>query len=169
MSDATQILQRIEQGDPKAAEDLLPLVYVSSIAIDREELSRVADGVLSELKVRPFLQVGKGMALSRLGRFEEAVSVLPESTANFSNPKDELLALIFRAMTHFHLSDDYTCRKLLAQAHEAIAKQLPSPDGPQLPYQDRPVAWCIVQTALREAEALIKLETGHTAKPVPSR
>lgn len=27
MSDVTQILSAIEQGDPKAAEELLPLVY----------------------------------------------------------------------------------------------------------------------------------------------
>ena len=27
MSDVTLILQRIEQGDPRAADDLLPLVY----------------------------------------------------------------------------------------------------------------------------------------------
>lgn len=34
MTDVTQILQRVERGDPKAAEDLLPLVY--------EELRRLA-------------------------------------------------------------------------------------------------------------------------------
>ncbi len=34
MSDVTQILERVEQGDPKAADELLPLVY--------EELRRLA-------------------------------------------------------------------------------------------------------------------------------
>ncbi len=34
MSDVTQILKRVEQGDPKAADELLPLVY--------EELRRLA-------------------------------------------------------------------------------------------------------------------------------
>jgi hypothetical protein len=34
MSDVTQILDRVRQGDPKAAEELLPLVY--------EELRKLA-------------------------------------------------------------------------------------------------------------------------------
>jgi len=34
VSEVTQILERVEQGDPKAAEELLPLVY--------EELRRLA-------------------------------------------------------------------------------------------------------------------------------
>src|SRR5215510_6877263 len=34
MSDVTQILDRVQQGDPKAAEELLPLVY--------EELRKLA-------------------------------------------------------------------------------------------------------------------------------
>ena len=48
MSDATQILQRIEQGDPKAAEELLPLVY--------DELRRLAAQKLAHEKPGQTLQ-----------------------------------------------------------------------------------------------------------------
>ena len=40
MSDATQLLSAAEQGDPKAAEELLPLVY--------EELRKLAATKLTE-------------------------------------------------------------------------------------------------------------------------
>src|SRR5437762_4362795 len=40
MSDVTQILDRVEQGDPKAAEQLLPLVY--------EELRKLAAAKLAQ-------------------------------------------------------------------------------------------------------------------------
>src|ERR1039457_5004721 len=40
MSEVTQILQLIEQGDPKAAEELLPLVY--------EELRKLAAGRMAQ-------------------------------------------------------------------------------------------------------------------------
>ena len=48
MSDATRILQRIEQGDPKAAADLLPLVY--------EELRKLAAQKLAQEKPGQTLQ-----------------------------------------------------------------------------------------------------------------
>src|SRR5258708_20831192 len=40
MSDVTQILDRVEQGDPKAAEELLPLVY--------EELRKLAAAKMTQ-------------------------------------------------------------------------------------------------------------------------
>lgn len=48
MSDATQILSRIESGDPSAAEQLLPLVY--------EELKKLAAAKLSQEKPGQTLQ-----------------------------------------------------------------------------------------------------------------
>ena len=42
MSDVTQILSAIEQGDPKAAEELLPLVY--------DELRKLAAAKLAHEK-----------------------------------------------------------------------------------------------------------------------
>ena len=41
MSEVTHILQLIDQGDPKAAEELLPLVY--------EELRRLAAAKMAQL------------------------------------------------------------------------------------------------------------------------
>jgi RNA polymerase sigma factor (TIGR02999 family) len=48
MSDVTQILNAIEQGDPKAADELLPLVY--------EELRRLAAKKMSQEKPGQTLQ-----------------------------------------------------------------------------------------------------------------
>jgi RNA polymerase sigma factor (TIGR02999 family) len=48
MSDATSILERIEQGDPQAAEQLLPLVY--------DELRRLAAARLAHEKTGQTLQ-----------------------------------------------------------------------------------------------------------------
>jgi RNA polymerase sigma factor (TIGR02999 family) len=48
MTDVTQILNAIEQGDPKAAEQLLPLVY--------DELRRVAAEKMCEEKPGQTLQ-----------------------------------------------------------------------------------------------------------------
>lgn len=48
MSDVTQILSRIESGDPKAAEQLLPLVY--------DELRKLAAGRLAQEKPGQTLQ-----------------------------------------------------------------------------------------------------------------
>ena len=48
MSDVTQILSRIESGDPSAAEQLLPLVY--------EELRKLAAGKLAQEKPGQTLQ-----------------------------------------------------------------------------------------------------------------
>src|SRR5213594_478722 len=48
MSDVTRILSQIEQGDPRAAEQLLPLVY--------EELRKLAAAKLSQEKPGQTLQ-----------------------------------------------------------------------------------------------------------------
>jgi hypothetical protein len=122
-------------------------------------IDQEAEQALSSNKNNPFFRLGKGMAAYRCGRYEEALGLLPES--GFVNVKDQLLALLFRAMTRQKLGDAYTARKLLNQAQHEIKKQIPDPAGPLLRYQDRPVVWCMVQTALGEAEALI----APSAKP----
>lgn len=48
MSDVTQILERVEQGDPKAADELLPLVY--------EELRKLAAAKMAQEKPGQTLQ-----------------------------------------------------------------------------------------------------------------
>jgi DNA-binding GntR family transcriptional regulator len=42
MTDVTQILNAIEQGDPQAASQLLPLVYDELRRLARNKLARVA-------------------------------------------------------------------------------------------------------------------------------
>ena len=44
MSDVTQILERVEQGDPKAAEQLLPLVYDELRKLAAHQMARQPPG-----------------------------------------------------------------------------------------------------------------------------
>src|SRR5437016_13000943 len=44
MSDVTQILNAIEQGDPKAAEQLLPLVYEELRKLAAQKMAQEAPG-----------------------------------------------------------------------------------------------------------------------------
>lgn len=48
MSDVTRILERVQQGDPKAADELLPLVY--------EELRKLAASRMAQEKPGQTLQ-----------------------------------------------------------------------------------------------------------------
>ena len=44
MSDVTQVLERVQQGDPKAADELLPLVYDELRKLAAAKLAREAPG-----------------------------------------------------------------------------------------------------------------------------
>jgi serine/threonine protein kinase/pimeloyl-ACP methyl ester carboxylesterase/tetratricopeptide (TPR) repeat protein len=158
--DADKVLDGIwkrhaQDRNPNARMDLVVMSSLSRSAnLDRNQLNEVADGVLEELESRAFLELGKGMALYRLGRFEEALERLPQS--ELGGPKNEIVAILFRAMAHYQLRDYYTSARLLEQARQQVTKQLPSPDGPMLRHQDTPVIWCMIHTAFREAESLMK-------------
>jgi eukaryotic-like serine/threonine-protein kinase len=144
----------------------MDMVVMCSLAarakLDREQVARLADGVIPANPRNGFFPLGRGMAAYRCGRYEDAIGILPES--GFTSPKDYLLALIFRAMTRHKLGDAYTARKLLAQARQEVQKQVPGPDRSPLPSQDGSVMWCMVHTALREAESLIAA-SGTVALP----
>ena len=56
----------------------------------------------------------------------------------------------------------------LQQARQEIEEQVLPLDGFPLPAQERPVVWCMVQAALREAEELIAGGTDSSAIGVPS-
>ena len=119
-----------------------------------QELGQIAKGAFSQGQHATFGKMGIAMAAYRCGRFQEAVDALPEG--GFSNPRDELVTLVFRAMIQHHLGPPDQARRWLQIARRKIRETLEGPDGPPLLYQDTPVVWCQVQTALREAEALIE-------------
>lgn len=137
------------------ANTRMDVVLLCSLAksadVNRAALNDMADGVLAQLASRPFLQLAKAMALYRLGRYDEAWKALPDENAEHTNPKDELLAALFRAMTCHQLGQRERAATLFADARALISEKLASPDGPSLPYQDRPVVWCMLQIALKEA------------------
>lgn len=121
--------------------------------IDRQNLLQIADEVLASIPTRMFLQLAKGMALYRLGRYNEAATTI--SIEGSDDPKNLITAQAFLAMTHEQLGHHGKAKQLLNQAKATAKAQLDKPDGPPLPYQDRPVAWCMVHTALDEATQLI--------------
>jgi tetratricopeptide (TPR) repeat protein len=157
-SDCRQKLSQFRGSQwPSAIMDCVLLSALSpDSGITPDELLEAADEAISVPgveKSNPFLMLGRAAALYRCKRYEEALESLAPS--GFDNPKDELLTIVFRAMSHWQLGDAYTSRRLLRQARGGFATQLSAVDGPELPYQDRMVVWAMVQTALREAEALI--------------
>jgi hypothetical protein len=119
-----------------------------------QKLERVAKDLSAVVKPSPALMLAKSMVSYRCGRFKDAMASLPET--GFADPREELLSLIFRAMIHHHVGDTHTRHTLLEKARRAVENKLPTPVGTALRNQDRPVAWCMVQTALREAQALIE-------------
>lgn len=136
---------------------------------DRNQLAGLADSAIPNANagVDHWARLARGMAAFRQGRLEQALQTLPGDNTKSTNPKDTLLCLLFRAMTHHRLGDACTSRKLLQQAREENQKQLAEPDGEELRFQDRPVAWCMVQVALREAESLIQPASGDQARVAP--
>ena len=64
--------------------------------------------------------------------------------------------LLFQAMAHHKLGHVEEARQLLQKARQLIAEQVPSPDGPQMVWRERPTEWCMAQLALEQAEALIE-------------
>jgi tetratricopeptide (TPR) repeat protein len=119
-----------------------------------QQLDRIAGGAPSQGRQGTFYRMVKAMAAYRCGRFWEALDILPDG--GFVNPKDELLTLLFRAMSQQQVGHADQARRLLHVARKQILEKLHGPDGPPLPYQETPVVWCMVHTALREAEALIQ-------------
>ena len=64
MSDVTHILSAIEQGDPRAAEKLLPLVYDELRSLASQRLAREAPGQSlqsSDLVHEAYLRTGAGI------------------------------------------------------------------------------------------------------------
>ena len=132
--------------------------------LDRKVLLQMAQELVEKQKSNETYILAKGMALYRCGQFEEAIDVLPEPGPR-SFGKERLISLLFRAMAHYRVGDTFASRRLLKRAQEDIEQLMKSPDGGPLErFQDRPMAWCTVQMALREAEGLIGAD-GKKPKP----
>jgi tetratricopeptide (TPR) repeat protein len=135
----------------------MDLVVLCSLApesgVDRAKIERIAEATLAESPPRPFYRLARGMVAYRAGHFREAAALLPEAGAN---PKDEVLTLLFRAMTYHRLGDADAARTALASARRAMERPLPAVGSPLLASRDPCVLRCMFQVVLREAEALIE-------------
>ena len=170
-TDCRMAYARIKEANSPTA--MMDCVLLSSLRvplpIDAGELLQVVEEVGSNASLddkRPFTSLCHAMALYRCGRHEEALENLPAS--GLSSPKDEVLSLAFRAMAHHQLGDAYSSRKVLEQARSAFETQLCPLDGPELPVEDRAVAWAMAKLALQEAETLVPVRISPENQPSSS-
>jgi tetratricopeptide (TPR) repeat protein len=157
------------QGSFVPRMDLFVLLCLGrSLSVDPAELKQLESDaekadIFSVPGYREFFRLGRGMAVYRLERFDEAADILPDE--GFANLKDELLAKLFRAMTEQQRGNASIAVGMLQQARAQLDDEFPGLAG-KLAYtaQDCPVVWCMVQTVLREAEKLIE---GAEQRPGP--
>ncbi|NLY02082.1 MAG: hypothetical protein GXY83_38860 [Rhodopirellula sp.] len=137
----------------------MDLVLLCSLAgdaeLDRKMILDRADEILARTPTRPFLELSRGMALYRCGRYEEAFDVLPSDDSPYGNLKDRGLAIIFRAMTHHKLGDKFAAKRLLESARKLHADEFSASPVVRMPYQDAAVVDSMIRIALKETEALI--------------
>ncbi|WP_231616157.1 protein kinase domain-containing protein [Novipirellula artificiosorum] len=103
-------------------------------------------------------QLARCMVHIRSGEFEKALENWPQQPDQRAP-----ISFAFESMVHAKLGNAYSARKVLTQAKELGNRQLNTAAGPELHWQiqDRPILWCILQIALREAEAAV-----NTAAPI---
>jgi hypothetical protein len=118
-----------------------------------------ADEILVTTPTRPFLELGRGMALYRCNRIEEAFETIPRDNTGLSDVKNQGLSLIFRAMIHHRLGEKFTAARLLQDAEEVYDKAFGSPVVTRTPFQDEGVVDCMLRLALKEAQTLIAAES----------
>ena len=102
MSDFTQILERFEHGDPKAAEELLPLVY--------EELKRLAE--------RMFRRESAGHTLQPTALVNEAFEVLVNMDVSWQD-RTHFFALSARLMRRILVNHANARHALKRGGHDA--------------------------------------------------
>jgi RNA polymerase sigma factor (TIGR02999 family) len=116
MSDVTRILSAIEQGDPQAAEQLLPLIY--------DELRKLANHKLSQEK--------PGQTLQATALVHEAyVRLVGRDSASVYRDRSHFFAAAATAMRHILIEQARKKQtkkrggKLARQPLEAVAAQEP--------------------------------------------
>lgn len=129
--------------------------YVADADLDRKQLLEVVEKAIKEREeVETFFKIGHGVALYHCGEYEEALASFAEVVPADQEPRNRNI-LLFQAMAHYKLGHVEKAQQLLEKARQLIAQQLPSPDGPQMVWRERPTEWCMAQLALEQAEALI--------------
>ncbi len=121
------------------------------------EEDAIEEGALRTSGMRVYFRLGRGIALYRSGQFAEAANMLPKE--GLANGKDQLLGKLFRAMAQHQLGNNSAAVVLLEEARARLDKELPEPAGPPIYHgMERPWAWCMFRSLLREAEALIEAQ-----------
>jgi tetratricopeptide (TPR) repeat protein len=145
----------IEDENVSAATDVIVICsLVADAKLDREQLASVAAGTREIATNQYFLRLGDGLALYRCGKHREALEMIPD-VGLYASPKDAAISLLFRAMAHERLGESDASRQLLDEARDYVSEHLSSPTGELAQWQDRPLIWCMVQMALKEAEQVV--------------
>jgi RNA polymerase sigma factor (TIGR02999 family) len=143
MSDVTQILNAIEQGDPQAAEQLLPLVY--------DELRRLA---------------AEKLAQEKPGQTLQATALVHEVYLRLVGNSEQR----WDSRGHFFAAAAEAMRRILVEAarrkarHKHGGGRVRVSEGEELPYPERPQQLLALDEAVNrlaatspEASELVKL------------
>jgi RNA polymerase sigma factor (sigma-70 family) len=113
MSDVTRILSQIEQGDPAAAEQLLPLVYA--------ELRKLAAVKLAQEKPGQTLQATALVHEAYLRLVGSACRAEPEDARNTDDRSRSAGGTYFDSRGHFFAAAAEAMRRILVDAARAKA------------------------------------------------
>jgi RNA polymerase sigma factor (TIGR02999 family) len=113
MSDVTQILERVEQGDPKAAEELLPLVY--------EELRKLA---------------ARQMAQEPPGHTLQATALVHEAWLRLVGAPHQ----DWNSRNHFFMAAAQAMRRILIERARQKARRKRGGDQQRVPLQELELA-----------------------------
>jgi RNA polymerase sigma factor (TIGR02999 family) len=152
MSDVTRILSQIEQGDPQAAERLLPLVY--------EELRKLATAKLAQEK--------PGQTLQATALVHEAYLRLAApraSTGNLSTISRPLAPSSYDSRGHFFAAAAEAMRRILVENARHKRSQKAGGEWQRLELSDvEPAMRSPPVDVLGLSEALDKLESKDARK-----
>ena len=107
-----------------------------------------------------FFMMSKGLADHRAGRYAEAVKCLERFPANADGTHWDATKLAVLALAHYRLGDTKEAEAALAKSKAILAQKMPDPAKGRL-FGDRDWHdWLHAQILCREAEALLKNESG---------
>lgn len=138
MSDVTQILQRVERGDPKAAEELLPLVY--------EELRRLA---------------AARMAQEPPGHTLQPTALVHEAWLRIAGAHSQE----WNSRNHFFMAAAEAMRRILVEKARQKSRLKRGGDKQRVPLEDLDLAiHADTSTLLLVEEALERLKAADAVK-----
>lgn len=140
-----------------AGMDVILLCSVAKDAnLDRVKLLGDAEDILKTTPSRPFLELGRGMALYRVGRYEDSLDAFPGAEVTGTSGKDRGLPMFFRAMAFHQLGEKRAAKAQLKDAEKYFDSLFAGESIIRMRYQDEGTHYCLLSLALKEARTLLE-------------